>query len=142
MIKSIKNIFILKKENKEIKDRIIRDNRTLFEQEDDYYKPKRVSNFWNNNYIEYENNGDRNKNVSLKEYLDKIKPYLKDIIIGLQESDTWKILLTIVINFISSKDDEEDHVMHLKSDNEEFLIYDHANQLLIQFNFCIRNVAE
>ena len=36
-----------------IKDRIIRDIRTRIEKEDDYYKPKRISNFWNINYIEY-----------------------------------------------------------------------------------------
>ena len=65
-INSIRNPFILKqekrksKEEKEIKDRIIKDGiiRTisaLFEQEDDdYYKPKRVGNFCNNNYVEYE----------------------------------------------------------------------------------------
>ena len=41
--------------NRLIKDRTIRDIRTLSEQqEEDYYKPKRVSNFLNNNYIEYE----------------------------------------------------------------------------------------
>ena len=35
-----------------IKDRIIRDIKILLEQEEDYYcKPKRVSDFWNNNYI-------------------------------------------------------------------------------------------
>ena len=46
-----------------IKDRIIRAAKTLFEQqEEDYYEPKRVSNFWNNNYIEYESNGDKNRN--------------------------------------------------------------------------------
>ena len=41
-----------KKQNERIiKDRIIRNIRTLFEQQkEDYYKPKRVSNFWN--YIE------------------------------------------------------------------------------------------
>ena len=31
-----------------------------------------------NNYIEYENNGDKNKIPSVKEYPHKIKPYLKD----------------------------------------------------------------
>ena len=66
IIKSIKYLFKLKKENEAIKDRIIREIRTLFEQEDDYYKPIRVGNFWNNNYIEYESNGDRNKNLSVK----------------------------------------------------------------------------
>ena len=39
-----------------IKDRIIRDIRTRIEKEDDYYKPKIISNFWNINYIEYKNN--------------------------------------------------------------------------------------
>ena len=61
-----------------------RDIRILVEQEEDYYKPKIVSSIWNNNYIDYESNGD--KNVSLDEYLNKIKPYLKDIIIDLQSS--------------------------------------------------------
>ena len=89
----------------QLKIKIIRDTRTPFEQETKkyYYKPKRVSTFWNNNYIEYESNGDKNCNLSLDEYLNKIKPYLKEIIIDLQSSDTWKIQLTIAINFISSK---------------------------------------
>ena len=63
----------------------------LFIQEDDYYKPTRTGNFWNNNYIKYESNGDGNKNVSVKEYLDKITSYLRDVIINLQNSDTRKI---------------------------------------------------
>ena len=82
----------LKKKNKKIKDKlktikITRDIRTLFEQEEeDYYKPKRVSNFWNNNYIEHESNV-KNNNLSLDEYLNKIKPYLNDILIDLQDYD-------------------------------------------------------
>ena len=36
---------------------------TLFEQQEEYYKPKRVSNLWNNNYIERESNGDKNRNL-------------------------------------------------------------------------------
>ena len=43
------------------------------------------------------------KNLSVKEYLDKIKPYLIDIIFNLQKSDTWKIQLTFAIKFISLK---------------------------------------
>ena len=41
--------------------------------------------------IEYESNGDRNKNLSLEEYLDEIRTYLRDTITDLQESDIWKI---------------------------------------------------
>ena len=92
IIKTISNIFKLKKENKAIKDRIIRDIKTRFEQqEEDYYKLTTMGN------------SDRNKNLSVKEYLNKIKPYLRDIINNLQFSDTWKNQLTIAINFISSK---------------------------------------
>ena len=53
------------------------------EEEEDHYKSKRLSNFWNNHYIEYGNNGDRNKKLSLEEYLYKIKTYMRDIIIDL-----------------------------------------------------------
>ena len=55
-----------------IKDRIIRDIKTLLKrQEEDYYKPKTVSNFWKNNYLKYESNGDKNRNLSLDEYSEK-----------------------------------------------------------------------
>ena len=54
-----------KKENETIKDRIIRDIRTLFERQEKkgYYKPIRADKFWSNNYNEYESSGDRNKNT-------------------------------------------------------------------------------
>ena len=50
-----------KKHNERIiKDRTMRNIRTLFEQEkEDYYEHKRFSNFWNNNYIECESNWGR-----------------------------------------------------------------------------------
>ena len=58
-----------------IKDNIITDIRINFDQEkeEDYYEPKRVSNFWNNSYIEYETNDDKNRNLALSEYLNKIE---------------------------------------------------------------------
>ena len=46
------------------KDGIIRDIRTFFEQQKEQcYEPKRVGNFKNNNYIKYESNGDKSKNL-------------------------------------------------------------------------------
>ena len=53
---------IKKKNNDRLtKDRVIRDIRALFEleEEKDYYKPKRVSNFWNNDFTEHASNGDK-----------------------------------------------------------------------------------
>ena len=78
------------------------------------YKPVRVGNFWSNNYIEYESNGERNKTLSIKEY--HIKPYLKDIN-NLKKSDSWKIQFKRAIIVISSGDIEEECIMHSKSDN-------------------------
>ena len=54
-----------------------------------------MNNFWSNNYIEYERNGDRNKKVSVEQYINKTRPYLKEIIGNLKPSDTWRIQLTI-----------------------------------------------
>ena len=54
-------------------------NLSKHEEGENYYKPVRLNNFWSNNYIEYKSNGDKNRIISVKEYLDKIRPYLKDI---------------------------------------------------------------
>ena len=52
------------------------------------------------------------------------------VILNLQKFDTWKMQLTIVINCISSKDVEEEHVMHSKSNSIEFVHYDNANEVV------------
>ena len=91
-----------------------------------------MGNSWSNNYIEYESSGDRNKNLSVKECLDKIKPYLRDIMINLQKYDTWRIQLTIAANSISSKDVDEERVMHSNSGDIEFMSYDNANEVVNQ----------
>ena len=58
--------------------------RTLFKELDrDYYKPVRTDSGFaerNDNYIEYTSNADRYRNLSPKEYLNAIRPYLKDLI--------------------------------------------------------------
>ena len=70
---------------------MLRDIRNIFKHEKaDYYKPVRINNFWNNNYIEYKTKGDR-KTPSVKKYLHKIRPYLKDIMNNLQKYDIWKV---------------------------------------------------
>ena len=86
-IKDTGNHFRQEKETKAIKDRILRDIKNLSQhkEEENFHKPVRVIFFWINNYIEYESNGDKNKTLSLEKYLDKIRPYLKDIINNLKK---------------------------------------------------------
>ena len=103
-----------------IKARINRDMK-IIKSEKDYYKPVRAGNFRNNSYIEYESNGDKHKALSIKECLNQIKPYLKNIINNLKKSDTWKTQLTIPINFIVFKDHDEKRVIHSNSDDHSFL---------------------
>ena len=55
---------------------------------------------------------------------------MRNTIIDFQNSDTWKIQLTIAINFIASKDAEEERVMHSTSNNIKFKSYNDANEVV------------
>ena len=117
-----------------MEDRILKDIKNLFKhekEEENYYKPVRVRNVWSNNYIDYKNNGDKKRILSVEEYLDKIRQYLKDIINNVKQSDTWKIQLAITVNSISSEDDNyEEFVMHSQNDNIEIMISDAKNEII------------
>ena len=89
----------------------------------------------------------KDKNLSIKKYLDRIKPYLSDIINNYKtqgkwkihsgnkiiESKTqseWKIQLTMEINFISFlPDSDETRTMHTKSDNIEIMMSSETEKL-------------
>ena len=98
-------------------------------------------------YIQCESKGDKGKNLSIKKYLNIIKPYLIDITNkykthGLvryhsgnkswleKTSREWKIQLTMAINFISSKDSDEARTMHTKSNNVEIMIGSETNEII------------
>ena len=85
----MRNLVGLKKKQI-IKDIILRDIKNLLEhdKEENCYKPVRISKFWSNNYIEYESNSDRNKTLSVEKYLNKIRPYLNNIINTLKKFDS------------------------------------------------------
>ena len=84
--------------------------------DEDYYKPIITNGAFNNNYIQYESKGNKDKILTISEYLDMIRPYLSDIIknhktqgewrihpgntiIKHKTQSEWKIQLTIAINF-------------------------------------------
>ena len=97
----------------------IRQIENLFNEiDEDYYKLIKTKGAFNNNYIEYESRGDKDKNISVREYLFMIMPYLRGII-EYNLSGKWKIQLTMKINFIFSLDPREIRIMDLKSDNVE-----------------------
>ena len=66
----------------------------------------------------------------VEEYLKTIRPYLRDLVNDLKQSNTWKIQSAITIHFISSKyDNDEDHVVHSKSDNIEIMSTDVVDEV-------------
>ena len=92
----------------------IRELENLFgdtDNDDNYYKPVLVKTSFKDGYKYYESRGDKDKKLSVKQYLYKIMPYLSDLIndhknIG-NESNEWKIQLNMSVNFISSNDTGE-----------------------------------
>ena len=86
--------------------------------DESYYKPIIINGVFSNNYIQYESRRNKEKILIVNEYLDIIRPYLRDIVNHHKTQSEWKIQLAMEINFISSKpDSDETHTIHTKSDN-------------------------
>ena len=102
----------------------------MHESKEYFYEPVRRSNAFNNNFIEYEINGDKDKILSVKEYLDMIRQYLSDIINDHKTQVEWKIKLSMEINFISSKHFNETRTMHTTSDNIEIRIGNETYEII------------
>ena len=136
-----RNLFKLKKyyNYEYIKYKEIRDVRNVFNLpfNEDYCKPIRTSNAFNNNFIKYGSIGDKDKTLKIKEYLDMIRPYLSDIINDHQTQGEWKIQLTIAINFIFSKDSDETHFMCSKSNNIEIMMGSETYQTTEELFECL-----
>ena len=58
---------------------------------------------------------------------------------NLNNSGTWKVQLIIANNFVSSIDNNEEHVMHSKCDNIEILINDEADEVIKELFDLIQN---
>ena len=85
--------------------------------------------------------------LSIKEYVDMIRPYLRDIIndnktqgklkvdsgnkvINYRTQGEWKIQLSVKINFMFPKDSDEIRTLHTNSGNTEILIGNETNEII------------
>ena len=64
---------------------------------------------------------------------------MKDIINNVKKSDTWKIQLTMANCFTSSIDNDEERVMHSKSDKTEIMVNDKADEFIRQVSDSLKN---
>ena len=62
--------------------KITHDIRNLFNKisKKDYYQPIEVKSALDGNYIQYKSRGDSDDNLSVEEYINIIRPYLRDVI--------------------------------------------------------------
>ena len=111
----------------------IKDRENLFKIsiDKDYYKPKLNKSGYNKNYGQYESKGD--KILSLKEYLNLIENYLRELLEEYKQKGEWKVQLTIEVNFISLKPgSDETRIMYTRSDNIEIMFVDNNDGIIEQ----------
>ena len=115
----------------------IRELENLFgdtDNDDNYYKPVLVKTSFKDGYKYYESRGDKDKKLSVKQYLYMIMPYLSDLINEQKNnrdgSNEWKIQLNMGVNFISSNDTGEIRTFYVNSDNEEIRSGNETNEIM------------
>ena len=97
----------------------------------DYDQPKLNKSGYNKNYAQCESKGD--KILSLKEYLNLIEKYLRELIEEYKLKGEWKVQLIIEVNFISLKPgSDETRIMYARSDNIEKLFLSKVEQDLFK----------
>ena len=101
--------------------------------DNDYYKPILVKSSFNGNYKYYESRGDKDKKLSIRQFLYKIIPYLNNLINDHKttenNSSEWKIQINMQINFISSNDTGETRTIYVLSDNKEIRLGNETNDI-------------
>ena len=128
LVKLVKNLD--KKEKYQYHDRNdldyyeIKDKENLFGNvDDDSYKPILIKSSFKDNYKYYECREDKDKSLSVKQYLHKILPYFSDRINDHKairnKSNEWKVQINMQVNFNFSKDSGETRTIYVWSDNEE-----------------------
>ena len=120
----------------------IRDIENVFDNidDDDYYKPILVKSSFDENYKYYKSRGDKDKKLSIEQYLGMIKPYLSDLINENKVIETsfndWKIQINMHISFISSNDTGKICTVFGWSDNEQIRL---GNDIVKRLINCFLN---
>ena len=98
---------------------------------DDYYKAALVKSSFRNNYEYYEIREDKDKELSVKQYLYMVMSGLA-LLINKKKNDRteWKIQLNMAVNFISTDDTGKIRTFYVHSDNEEIRLGNEADNII------------
>ena len=93
--------------------------------------------------MEYESRGDKDKNLLLEDYLNIIRPFLKDMINNHNTYGEWKIQLIMRINVISSLDTNEFRIMYSKTNNVKIMKGTETDDIINNFwNLFLKNIKK
>ena len=102
--------------------------------DDNCYKPVLVKTSVKDGYKYYESKGDKDKKLSVNQYLYKMMPYLSDLINDHKtirnNSNEWKIQINMHVNFVSSNDTGEIRTIFVWSDNEEIRLGNETDDII------------
>ena len=90
----------------------------------DCYEPMLVKTSFKNNYEYYEIRGDRDKELSIKQYLYIVITYLAELINKKKKKNELKIQLSMGISFMCITDKEKTRSFYVNSNNEEIRLGD------------------
>ena len=83
-----------------------------------------------------EKDKDKEKRLSVKQYLNKITQHLYDLINDHRIARrVWKIQISMRVNFISSKDTGETRTIYVWSDNLDITLCGVVTQMILLENF-------
>ena len=113
----------------------IRELENLFTNDDyndeNYYKPVLIRSSFRYNYEYYEIRGDKDTELSIKQYLYVVMPGLADLI-NKKKNDRveCKIQLNMGVNFISTNDTGEIRTFYVWSDNEKIRLGNETTEII------------
>ena len=104
------------------------------ENDEDYYKPLLVKSSFDEGYKTYESKGDKDKTLSIEQYLNTIIPYLKELInnhkVIKNGSNEWRIQWNMHIKFVSSNDTGDIRTFYVWSENEEIRLGNETDDIV------------
>ena len=109
----------------------LKDLEYIFGDPDDYYKPILAKDSFNGNHQMYSCRGDKDRYMSISNYLDTVKPYLFALINEKKSTSSQKVQLVIAVNVIHlTKSDRI--IFYVKSKNITTAPSDKTDEIIYQ----------
>ena len=111
----------------------------IIKRKKDAYKRTKIYGTFDDSYVEYKSDSNKDKSISITRYLNNITEHLRKLINDKSKKGEWKIKLITKINFISSRNFIESRDMYSKFDHFEIMMGTNTNEIIRNiFNSLLR----